>query len=517
MVATAVTNSTIELPMVATAVPVDRAAALQQAIANAAVVSAAITAATNAAVCVAQAKLLWNGPLKEAPEPGSRPDGRTDFGSSAACIGRAFPVGSVPSLSSESSVLADAQAIWDLLVTWSPPPSTALLSPAEGRYFTMDDHRRAAETAPPWRAVRRGVVACTPSLPPNAESVLVMVPERLKPLVSTCEDWTFRELEAGRFDALQVSVDGQTDGQRVFLMESGHPSSWRLQQSVLVGQEANHYCCYSYSSADWWPEHWVCRPMPRDTFGELMVASWLCARALFGDPEESGIARCCYTEPPTSCSPQLYWNDPTIINSPGANGAADIKDHKDQTKACSNDANSQLPNSPVLTITTGGSSPMDFYYYNDQREHLHVRLPAVRLGPYTLWIWMPSDDKAFRHGAFFPRPVEFFRGYRLIFVMRWLTKERWYAKEYPHYTRTNDQEEASRVRREERAAAKAAAEAGRSAEAVQKRKRAAIAAMGGQRTRARVVAQVDPLAPEASPMHRAARPAVGSMRERQFK
>ena len=126
---------------------------------------------------------------------------------------------------------------------------------------------------------------------------------------------------------------------------------------------------------------------------------------------------------------------------------------------------------------------------------------------------MPRDDARFRHGAFFPSPHGNYRGFRLAFVLRWLTKPRWYAKEFPHYMETNENEKARRLRREERAAAKVASKAMRSADAVTDRKRAAIAAMGGRSTRARVTAQVDPCAPEANPMHRAARP-VGSMRER---
>ena len=160
---------------------------------------------------------------------------------------------------------------------------------------------------------------------------------------------------------------------------------------------------------------------------------------------------------------------------------------------------------------------MDFYYFDLGRNHLHATLPAVRLGPYTVWIWFPQDDANFRHGAFFPSPHGNYRGFRLAFVMRWLTKPRWYAKDYPHYMRTNETEEADKKKREARAVARAEASAARSTEAVQERKRAAIAAMGGQRTRARVMAQVDPIAPEANPMHRAARPAVGSMRERKIK
>ena len=357
----------------------------------------------------------------------------------------------------------------------------------------------------------------TPGLPPHATSVLLLVPDRLRWLVSTCEEWTLHELRAGRFDALQVSVSGETDGPRVKLSESGHPSSWRLQQSVLRRQTTDHNELYSYSSADWWPEHWVCRPMRRDTFGEMMVQAWLHVRAIFPDPESSSaFDRRCYEEPPTSNSGQLYWNDPDIITSPNANGAADIKDHKDMTAATSDDANSQMPNSPVITITTGGSSPMDFYYYNNERQHLHVSLPAVRLGPFTIWIWFPQDDRLFRHAAFFPRPVAAYRGYRLIFVMRWLTRQREYAKEFPHYMKPNAKEQAQKAKREATAAARATEVWERSEDAAQERKRTQLAQEGIPRTRARLDATTDPEAPEANPRHRAARP-VGTLREAKVK
>lgn len=403
-----------------------------------------------------------------------------------------------------ADVVAMAASLWEAL---APCPSVAF-SGMPG-FVSQADHERAATTAPAWRA-RRHSDCLETHVPPGAVSVRLAFPQRHEALLARCEEYTFAELDAGRFDRLMVAEGGQTDAPRVNLMEAGHPSAWRLQTSVVEGtDDKGHVLMLSYSSSEWWAEHWVARPMPSDTYGELRVAVWLESRGYFGDVETSGINPSCYETPPNAVNAHVYWNNPNIITS--GDGAAFINDHQDQTPATSEEVNSQLANSPVLTVTSGGSEPMDFYYYYLNRKYYGG--PAVRLSAFTIWIWFPADDRNFRHGCWFPTPRKEFRGYRLAFVMRWLTIRRWYQADYPHYMKMNNAEQQRQQQRAAHAAVKAATAAQSSSQAADARKRTALADCGQARTRARLDATLDPLSHEAQPMHRRVRPSPGSMRE----